>query len=89
MKSNKELKRLNRAELLELMLAQSKEIDRLKEELEQTKKALADRNLRIEKSGSLAEASLSLYRIAERTQKAADLYLYNIKKKAEEGQASE
>ena len=80
----KELKRLKREELLELMLVQSKEIDRLREELQQARQALEDRNLRISNAGSLAEASLAVFNIIEETQKAADLYLENIKRKAEE-----
>ena len=66
------------------MVAQSKEIDRLRAELEKAQKALRDRELRIENSGSLAEASLAIYHVVERTQKAADLYLENLKRKAEE-----
>ena len=81
---DKELKRLKRAELLEIMVAQSKEIDRLKDELEKTRKALQDREIRIGSCGSLAEASLAIYHVIERTQEAADLYLENIKRKADE-----
>ena len=80
---NKDLKRLKRTELLEIMLAQSEEIDRLREELEKTRKMLKSREVRIENSGSIAEAALEIYRVVERTQKAADLYLENVKRKAE------
>ena len=80
---NKDLKRLKRTELLEIMLAQSEEIDRLREELERTRKMLKSREVRIKNSGSIAEAALEIYRVVERTQKAADLYLENVKRKAE------
>ena len=41
--TDKELKKLSRSELLELMLEQSREIDRLQEELAETKEALQER----------------------------------------------
>ena len=66
-------------ELLNLMLAQSQEIDSLRKERDELKKKLADRRIRIEKAGSLAEASLQLTNIFEEAQKAADLYVENVK----------
>ena len=78
--TDKELKKLKRADLLRIMVAQSKEIDRLKAELEETKAKLASRELVFEQAGSIAEASLGLYEVIERTQKAADLYLENVKR---------
>ena len=46
------------------------------------KAELADKRINIEQSGSIAEASLKLTRIFEEAQKAADLYLENVKKGA-------
>jgi len=77
--TDKELRKLSKADLLSLLAAQSKEMDRLKEELAETKKKLEDRNILIEKSGSLADASLAIFRVLEDAQKAADLYLENIR----------
>lgn len=77
--TEKKLKRLNRSELLEMLLAQSKEVEHLKEELKIAKEALESKR-RIElKAGSIAEASLKLTNIFEDAQKAADIYLQNIK----------
>jgi hypothetical protein len=64
------------------MLAQSREIDSLREQLAEAKAKLEDRRITIEKAGSLAEASLQLTKIFEEAQKAADLYLDNVKGKA-------
>ncbi len=86
---NRDLKRLNRAELLEILIAQSEEIDRLKSELKRAETKLRNREIRMENCGSIAEASLAIYRIVEKTQQAADLYLENIKRKAEGGAGSE
>ena len=77
--TDKELRKLSRADLLSLMLAQSKEIDRLKAELADARKQLEDRHLLLEKSGSLADASLAIFHVLEDAQKAADLYLENVR----------
>ena len=77
--TDKDLRKLSRADLLSLMLAQSKEIDRLKAELADARKQLEDRHLLLEKSGSLADASLAIFHVLEDAQKAADLYLENVR----------
>ena len=69
--TDKELQRLRRSELLEILLAQQKQIDSLKKELAEAKEQLAE-------SGSIAEAALKLNGIFEAAQKAADQYLYSI-----------
>jgi hypothetical protein len=80
--TEKELLKLKRSEMLEIMLAQSQEIDNLRKERDELKEKLADRRIRIEKAGSLAEASLQLTNIFVEAQKAADLYVENIKRSA-------
>ncbi|CZA61516.1 hypothetical protein [Streptococcus suis] len=77
----KNLRKLKRIELYEIMLAQSEEIDCLRNQLEKIKTELADRRIMISQSGSIAEASMKLTIIFEEAQKAADLYLYNVKNK--------
>ena len=84
--NKKELRKLKRTDLFEIMLAQSEEIDRLRAELATLKKQLEDKRiLLLEKRGTLAEASLALTNIFEEAQKAADLYLYNIESQANVG----
>lgn len=58
--TDKELKRLSRAELLEMLLAQNEENERLKTELAQAQKALDDRRILIDECGTMAEAALKL-----------------------------
>jgi len=84
--TEKELKKMKRPALLEILVSQSKEIDRLRAELEKKEKELADRRIIIEKSGSLAEASLEIFHVLEDAQKAADLYLENARRAAQEQQ---
>ena len=87
--TEKDLKKMSRAELLEIMVAQGKEIDRLKAELENVKSQLEDKKIRISESGSIAEAALKLNGIFEAAQKAADQYLENIRQKEQETDHSE
>lgn len=81
--TDKELKKLSRTELLEILLEQSREIERLQKELCEKNAQLADRILVINEAGSIAEASLRLTHIFEEAQKTADLYLENVKLLAE------
>lgn len=81
--TEKELKKLNRSELLELLLEQCRRNEQLEQELEETKKQLESKQLTISECGSLAEASLALTGIFNEAQKAADLYLENIREKAQ------
>ena len=72
-----QLKKLNREELL---LEQVRENNELKHQLAQAEEALERREIINKKSGSLAEASLEIVRIFEQADKAAAIYLENIKK---------
>lgn len=76
----KELRKLNKKDLLELLLLQKKRIDDLEKEISKLKNDLKNKKIDIEKSGNIAEAALKLNNIFEVAQKAADQYLYNIKK---------
>lgn len=79
---DRELKKLKRVELLEIMLAQSREIDALRKENQSLKEQLEDRQIQIQDSGSIAEASLKLTKVFEEAQKAADLYVENIRRQS-------
>ena len=83
--TNKELRWLGRKDLIELMLNQARELDQLREQLAQTQQQLAqvqreltERKIRIEKAGSLAEASLQLSGVFQAAQDACALYTYNM-----------
>ena len=80
--TEKELLKLKRSEMLEIMLAQSREIDKRREELEEAKAKVEDRELRLKDCGNIAEASLRLTNIFTEAQKAVDLYVENIKRRA-------
>lgn len=76
--TDKELRKLKRVELLEMLVEQSKEVERLKVELESTRAQLEERRILIEKAGSIAEAALQLNGVFAAAQAAADQYLSNI-----------
>ena len=76
--TDKELKKLSRGELLELLIAQTEQNERLSTELEQTNAKLQDKKIQIDKAGSLAEAALALNGIFDAAQAAAKQYLDNI-----------
>lgn len=81
---DKTLKKLKRAELLELLLEQRRINEQLEKELAEAKEQLEDKKIRIQGAGNLAEASLALTEVFREAQKAADLYLENVKKQAQE-----
>ena len=58
--TEKELKKLNRYQLLELLIFQTERADQLEKELAETRKQLEEHNIRLSKLGSIAEASLQL-----------------------------
>lgn len=73
-----EMKKLSRADLLELLLQERKENESLRAEIESLKAQLDDHILKIKKAGSLAEASLQLNGVFEAAENAAHQYLENI-----------
>lgn len=77
------LKKLSRQDLLEMLIAEEKRVEKLEKELEETRAQLQERQIRIEESGSIAEAALKLNGIFEAAQAAADQYLENIKQQVE------
>ena len=56
--TDKELRKLTRTELLELLLVQSKEIDKLNAELEQLQIKMQQREINLAHAGSIAEAAI-------------------------------
>lgn len=76
---NKELKKLSRRELLELLIEQGREIDELREKLDIAEEKLSDRSIKLRKAGTVAEAAFLLNGVYEATEAAASQYLENIK----------
>ena len=79
-----DLTKLKKHELLEIMLAQSKEIDSLRERVSELETQLAAREFEFSKIGSIAEASLAVTNIFKEAEKAAVIYIENIRRRCEE-----
>lgn len=82
--TEKELKRLNRTELLELLLIQTRETERLQRKLDAMENRLADRDLMLQKAGDIAHAALEINGVMEAAQAAAQQYLDNIMRMEQE-----
>ena len=84
--TDKQLRKLSRTELLELLLEQTQEVERLQNLCDRAIKQLENRRLVLDETGSIAMASLQLNGVFESAQKAADQYLYNVQQMTEEKQ---
>ena len=71
-KEGRDSKRLSRAELLEMLIEQSKEVESLKKEVAKLQKQLDDRTIQLQQTGSIAEAA---YGIPEWIKEKALCYL--------------
>lgn len=76
--TEKELRRLSRADLLEMLIDQSVELENVKQKLAAAEAALASRVIEIDSAGSIAEAALRLNGVFEAAQAACDQYVQNI-----------
>ena len=82
--TDKELKKLSRSELLDMLIYQAEENKKLREELESARLELLKREIAIEKSGSLAEASMYMSGLFDSADRAAKIYLENIEQRKRE-----
>ncbi len=82
----KELRRLKRVELLDMLIeqgrlvdAQREEIEKLKAQIEELNRKLEERTVSLEKAGSIAEASLQIAKVFAAAEDAAKIYLENLR----------
>ena len=80
--NGKELRRLRRKDLLEILLEQTRRIEELELELEKTKEKLNDKKVLLSNVGSLAEASLKLSDIFKAADEAIAIQIKNIEEMA-------
>ena len=78
--TKRELKRLTKNDLMELLLEQRLRGDDLQKQLETCRERLESREIKVSESGSIAEAALKINGIFEAAQAAADQYLENVRK---------
>ena len=80
--TEKDLKKLNRYQLLELLIIQTERADELQKKLDAAQELLDSRDVKLTVMGSIAEASLHLGGVFEVAQNAADTYLNAAKERA-------
>lgn len=78
--TDKELKRLSRSELLEMLIAQMEENEKLKICLKKMQEKANNRQIAIDRAGSIAEAAMELNGVFEAAQAVAAQYLENIQR---------
>ena len=81
--TEKELKKLNRYQLLELLVAQTERADNLQKKVEELEAKLQDKELNFSKLGSIAEAAIHIAGVLEAAQEASDMYMNSVKKEAD------
>lgn len=75
---SKELKRLSRRELVDIIYQLKKNEQEMQEEIELLKNELQDKRIRISTAGSIADAAMSVTNVFSAAQMTADLYLREI-----------
>ena len=78
--TEKDLKKLSRTDLLQMLITQSEELHSVKEQLQRAEALLAERSIAISNAGSIAEACLALNGVFEAAQAACAQYTENMKK---------
>lgn len=85
--TDKEFKRLSRAQLIDIIYRFQLQVDELTEENQNLKRKLADKRLRLNKAGNIARAALEINNCFSNAQKAAEQYLNEIRTIREETEA--
>ena len=75
---SKELKRLSRRELVDIIYQLKKNEQEMQEEIELLKTELQDKRIRISTAGSIADAAMSVTNVFSTAQLTADIYLREI-----------
>ena len=85
--TDKEFKRLSRAQLIDIIYQLQLQIDKLNEEKQELESELADKRLRLSNAGNIADAALDMNNCFRSAQDAAEQYLNEIKTLREEAEA--
>lgn len=78
---SKDIKKLSRADLIEIIYSLKKSEEALQEQVEALRAELDDRTIKLEKLGSVAEAAIAVSGVFDAAQSAADTYLDEVKRK--------
>ena len=81
--TEKEIKKLSRPDLLQMLIDQSEELKLVKEKLSEAEEKLAQKEIALNEAGSIAEAALKINGVFEAAEASAQQYLESIKKLSE------
>ena len=81
--TEKDLKKLNRYQLLEMLIIQTERANELEKKLEEAQEKLDSRDVQMTVIGSIVEASMHLGGIFEAAQNTADIYVNAVKERTE------
>ena len=85
--TDKEFKRLSRAELIDIIYQFQLQVDKLTEQNKDLERELADKRLRLSNAGNIADAALEINDCFRSAQNAAEQYLNEINAIREETEA--
>ena len=85
--TDKEFKRLSRSQLIEIIYQLQLQMDKLTEQNQELERQLADKRLRLQSAGSIADAAIEINDCFRSAQSAAEQYLNEIKAIREETEA--
>lgn len=81
--TDKEFKRLSRVDLIDIIYELQRQKEAAEAQADQLRQRLEEKEIRIAKAGSIAEAALQINGIFEAAQAAADQYLASVRANAE------
>ena len=82
--TDKEFKRLSRPQLIEIIYQLQLKLEEMTAENERLSQELADKRLRIENAGNIAEAALDIHHVMQAAQDAAAHYVEELRIRADE-----
>ena len=82
--TDKEFKRLSRAQLIDIIYQYQVKQDELTAENEKLSKALEDKRIRVTEAGNIAEAALELHKVMEAAQNAANHYIEEMQQRVDD-----
>ena len=85
--TDKEFKRLSRSQLIDIIYQLQLQIDKLNEQKQALESELADKRLRLQNAGNIADAALEINNCFRSAQNAAEQYLSEIRAMREDAEA--
>lgn len=76
--NEKELRKISRSELLELLLKQTDRIKELENDIDKANKKLENKKISLNEAGSIAEASLKITDLFNKAEEACKIYTDNV-----------